>query len=121
MPVETTRLDAGIYHNAWQGDVTVAELLDAKQIIIEMAADDELTQFVVILEGTEATKLPTDLRGLRSTVPEGVIEGVIYGMPRLGSLILRVFAPLSAVPFHLVRTREEAIERARTTLSESQT
>ncbi|MEL6308775.1 MAG: hypothetical protein AAFN11_19615, partial [Chloroflexota bacterium] len=116
MPVETTRIEAGIYHNMWQEAVTIEELLQAKTLIETLIAEDTLDECVVIICGEQTTKFPTDLRGLRSTVPDAVIYGFVYGIPRLGGLILNMFKPFSQVPFELVRSKEDAIALAQAKL-----
>lgn len=118
MPVVTTRIDTGIYHNEWIGKVEIDEVLAAKTKLDQLADEDNLKSFMVLIGVEKATSFPLGLRELRLTIPNGIIEGVVYGVPHVGQLILRTFQPIAPVNFKLCRTRDEAIDYARIKLAD---
>lgn len=117
MPVMTTRIEIGIYHNNWVDVVTIEEVAAATGELNRLIAEDNVERFMVIICTANTTRFPLSLTGLRSTIPKGIIEGVVYGVPRIGELILRTFLPISKVHFELCKTKEEALAYARTTLA----
>ncbi|MEO1286851.1 MAG: hypothetical protein AAFV93_03720 [Chloroflexota bacterium] len=114
MPLVTTRVQKGIYANEWIDNVTIEEVLNATPKLIQLAEEDQVNKFVVILDTSKAKRLPIDLANLRRSIPEGVHEIVICGIPTLGTLILRMFKPMSTVPLSVFETYDEAIAHAKT-------
>jgi hypothetical protein len=123
MPIEVTRIEEGIYHYQWLGNVTVEEGRDAG--IRGAAMADKLGEnpHIQILDAENVKKLPVDIRGLGGVGAEqaGVsIQILVIHAPAIGRIIVNTLKSL--VPFlrnmEFCTDMDEALAKARTTLSE---
>lgn len=112
MPVITTRVEYGIYLNEWIDVVNIEEVLDATDVLEALAAEDDCDQFVALISAEKVTNFPTSLRDLNRSIPTGVIEIIIYGLPLIGGIVLRSFKPFSPVPIAVFKTKAEALPYA---------
>lgn len=118
MPTKTDRIEPGIYRVYWIGDVTIQEIFQARDEINMLAADDNITRYIGIIDGTQTQSLPLDLRMLTRSVNEGAIVYLVLNAPMVGEMMGRMFNQFAPMPVEFYKDRDELMARAHVLLGQ---
>lgn len=95
MPIRTERLDVGIYHHQWQGDIRIDEVLAAFELEMQLFAEDDISHYVVIINGTDVRTMPVNFTELGKAISGRELMTFIYDAPQfamqIGEIISRLF------------------------------
>ena len=120
MPIDTTRIQTGLFLNRWQGDVTTSEVLESEKNGINMLQPDE-TRVVLVNDLSAANRFPTDIRALRriaETNPQ-LIALLVVDAPSMVRMVGEAQAKNLRLLVEFYDTIDEAFERAKAILSSS--
>ena len=112
MPIDTTRIQAGLFLNRWQGDVTMREVLESEKNGINMLQPDE-TRVVLVNDLSAANRFPTDIRALRriaETNPQ-LIALLVVDAPSMVRMVGEAQAKNLSLLVEFYDTVEEALAR----------
>lgn len=119
MPIETTRIENGIYLNRWVGAVTMEDVLQSEQNGAKNLRSDE-PRVVLVNDLSEVKKVPLDIRALRRVVENNpqVIALLIVNAPALLRMVGEAQAKSVSWIVEFFDALDEAYERARGLLTE---
>lgn len=120
MPIETTRIENGIYLNRWIGAVTLDDVLQSEQRGAKNLRTDE-PRVVLVNDLSEVTKVPMDAKALRRVVENNpqVIGLLIVDAPMLLRMMGEVQAKSVSWIVEFFDALDAAYERARVLLAEN--
>lgn len=84
MPIQTERIESGLYCAHWIGDVVLDDLFQASEEIEQMARADDCPRYVFLVDGTEVKRFPFSLSGVRRTIKKDVIGVIVLNSPFIG-------------------------------------
>jgi hypothetical protein len=119
MPIETTRIENGIYLNRWIGAVTMEDVLESEQNGTTNLRADE-ARVVLVNDLSEVKKVPLDTKALRRVVENNpqVIGLLIVNAPVLLRMAGEVQAKSVSWIVEFFDALDAAYERARGLLTE---
>ncbi len=117
MPTTTERYASGIYIAYWIGDVKLADVFDARDAIYSYAQEDNRDRYIVIIDGTETSRVPTDLRILMKTSNSGTIAILVYKAPLAGKIVGQMFNSIMPFKAEFYEDFDEILQRAHTLLA----
>lgn len=112
MPTHVERIDSGIYQSHWIDNVTLEDVFDARDKIIDLAAVDGFSQYVVLIDGTRTKTVPMDLRVLTKTVDPASLAILVLNAPFAGEMMGRMFNKLMPMQVEFFRDRHTMMQRA---------
>jgi hypothetical protein len=120
MPIETTRIENGIYLNRWIGAVTMEDVLQSEQSGTQNLRPDE-PRVVLVNDLSEVSKVPLDTKALRRVVENNpqVIGLLIVNAPVLLRMVGEVQAKSVSWIVEFFDAMDAAYERARVLLAEN--
>jgi hypothetical protein len=120
MPIETTRIENGIYLNRWIGAVTMEDVLQSEQRGIKMIGADE-PRVVLVNDLSEVSKMPLDTKALRRVVENNpqVIGLLIVNAPVLLRMAGEAQAKKVSWIVEFFDVLDSAYARARVLLAEN--
>lgn len=119
MAVETKRLAKGIYCAVWLGIIKIDEVFIAGDEIHEMAIADEIAQYVVVIDGTDAKNIPFNVRLLTQATHSASLIVLGYNPPFAGEMISRMFNKVMPIDLELYTDWDKLMARAETVLAEA--
>lgn len=121
MPVNISLLEANIYRGEWVGDITIEEVIASMQEVVETANDAKFERYVLLVDLTQAGRIPFDFRNLLhiSNMDARVIEFVVINAPMVGQVLGNMLKKLSNQPFSFADTVDAGIQVARQLLEQS--
>lgn len=66
MPINVTRLEAGIYHSNWTGSISTEDGFNANTELTAMAKEAGDERLITIIDLTHCTNIPFDFQNLRN-------------------------------------------------------
>lgn len=99
MSIKTERLDTGIYCNHWQGHVSVDDVLAAFERQKQLASEDQIEHYVVIIDGSDIRTVPLNLAKLRKTVSGKEAGILVYNAPKIGQTLGDIIGTMTNLPF----------------------
>lgn len=118
MPVEVTRLEAGVYRYQWLGHTRLDETIEALEEAIALGTEHGDNPHVQIIDMTAVKRYPLEMRGLgriadmqKTHVLRVLVVSTSAGAQMLGRTLSRIVPVLSGLEFH--KTLESAVESAR--------
>jgi len=120
MPIETTRIENGIYLNRWIGAVTMEDVLQSEQNGIKNLRSDE-PRVVLVNDLSDVRKVPLDTKALRRVVENNpqVIGLLIVNAPMLLRMAGEAQAKSVSWTVEFFDALDAAYERARGLLAEN--
>lgn len=121
MPIETTRLERGIYRLTITGKMTMEELAANQEVGLQIVTEHGETRHVLIMDFQPGASVPVDVRGARRVYEgdDGRLQALyMVNAPRGLEVIVSAFQRLLGLPFVLCATVDEAVEKARVLLAE---
>src|SRR5262245_19760815 len=120
MPIETTRIESGIYLNRWIGAVTMDDVLQSEQSGAKNLRSDE-PHVVLVNDLSDVTKVPMDAKALRRVVENNpqVIGLLIVNAPVLLRMMGAAQARSVSWIVEFFDVLDMAYERARVLLAEN--
>ncbi|MEM6281836.1 MAG: hypothetical protein AAF787_06560 [Chloroflexota bacterium] len=120
MPTTTERYEPGIYIAHWIGNVTLEDVFEARDAINIYAAEDNRLRYIVVIDGTQTKRVPTDIRILLKTTNPGSIAILVYHSPIGGTIVGSMFNQFSPFKAEFYNDFETVLERAYHLLAEEQ-
>lgn len=119
MPIETTRIENGIYLNRWIDAVTMEDVLQSEQNGMKNLRSDE-PRVVLVNDLSEVKKVPLDTKALRRVVENNpqVVALLIVNAPALLRMVGEVQAKSVSWIVEFFDALDAAYERARGLLTE---
>ncbi len=120
MPIETTRIENGIYLNRWIGAVTMDDVLQSEQSGATNLHPDE-PRVVLVNDLSEVKKVPLDTKALRRVVENNpqVIGLLIVNAPALLRMVGEAQAKSVSWTVEFFDALDVAYVRARVLLAEN--
>lgn len=122
MPVDLSRLEAGIYRAALSGTIQIDELANVQHRGTAMAADNGDTRYVLVIDVHPSTRMPFDMRHAGKLIAENkahaiYVVGASMHVRMIAGLLSRLFKSLGGVEHS--RSLTEAVTKARAKLLEN--
>lgn len=119
MPIETERLDHGLYLNRWQGDITLDEIRASEARGAGLMQQHGEAKVVLINDLTDIRKVPLDLKALRRVVENNpqVIALLIVNAPSMLQMYGQAQAQTVPWIIDFFDTIDAAVSRGRDLLS----
>ncbi len=118
MPIETTRIQTGLFLNRWLGDVTLDEIIESEKNGLQMLQPDE-KQVVLVNDLSAANRFPTDIRALRriaDTNPQ-IMALLVVDAPSMIRMVGEAQAKNLSWIVEFYETLDEALARGRVLLN----
>lgn len=118
MPIESVRVEDGIYHNHWRAIISITDITEAVEYSRKLAEEHGDLKRIAILDLSECISLPFDLSTLLKLAKKDdyIIGYVIVQPSKMAKLVASVIGKLITTPFILVETPKEALAAAREVL-----
>lgn len=118
MPIETTRVEAGVYLNRWIGHITLDDILASEREGERLITPDE-KRIVLVNDLSAATRLPLDLKALRriAELNPQIIALLVVNAPALVRMAGEAQAKLVSWRVEFFDSLDVALERARSLYS----
>ena len=116
MPIETTRVEPGIYLLRWYGDLTVEDIIGNNENDMALFQQHGETNIVLIIDMTDAGKQPLELHELGKVIKanKGRVQVIRlhapFGAKMVGSALMRLY-PMSDIRY--MENEDEALQAAR--------
>lgn len=119
MPIETERLDTGLYLNRWQGDITLAEIHTSEAQGAALMQQHGENKVVLVNDLTDIGKVPLDLKALRRVVENNpqVIALLLVNAPSMMQMFAQAQAQTVTWIIDFFDTMDEAVNRGRDLLA----
>ncbi|MEL6149231.1 MAG: hypothetical protein AAFV33_05880 [Chloroflexota bacterium] len=118
MPTTTERYEPGIYIARWIGNVMLEDVFAARDAIDDYAAEDGMARFIVVIDGTQAKRVPTNVRILLKSANTGSIAILVHNAPLGGTIVGRMFNQFSPFPAEFYNDFETVTVRAHELLAQ---
>lgn len=119
MPITLVQHEATIYESIWHDAVTLTEIWESLKDLDAQLEEAQVEGCVVIINLTDATKLPynlSDLQKIAQAEPR-IIRFIAVRATIASQTLVRIFNRFSPVLFQLAISEEDAMEQARAILN----
>lgn len=115
MPIETARVERGLYVNRWLGAVTLADIAQVAQAGRALMQAHAETRVVLVNDLGAAERLPADMRALRRAAADSpqVIALLVVNAPSLVRAVAEAQAASAPWPVGFFDTVEAACAHGR--------
>jgi hypothetical protein len=116
VPIETTRVEPGIYRLRWYGDLTVEDILGDNENNMGMFRPNGETNAVLMIDMKDAGKQPLELPEMGNVIKanQGRVQVILlhapFGVKMIGSALKRLY-PMSDIRY--MENEADALEAAR--------
>lgn len=119
--IEISRLDNGIYLSKWSATVTIEEVLTNTDRFIELVTENADNTYIMIIDLTDAKKLPVDVRNLMASANKDkrLLGYVAVKAPSVGEMLGKILGRLIHHHIEFAASVDEAIVKAREILNKS--
>ena len=123
MPVQFHYLEQGIVHVRWMGKVTIEELDSVIVPVREKIDETGDAHYVEIVDLSECTQIPFDLRGLWrvGTFDARILGYVILKPTTLAKTMASMLTKVGGISFRHAESIEEAISACKTLINDHMT
>ena len=120
MPIETERLESGLYLNRWQGDITLDEIHASETQGAALMQQHGEEKVVLVNDLTDIRKVPMDLKALRRVVENNpqVVALLVVNAPSMMQMYGQAQAQTVPWIIDFFDTMDEALSRGRDLLAQ---
>jgi hypothetical protein len=121
MSVEVTRLEANLYLNVSSKTMKMTEIMDAAAEMRRLADQYEDRAYIIVSDTSAVTSIPFELRSLHqiANMDSRISALILVKPPYIASVAANIISKVSPIIFEQYETREAALKRAHTLLSET--
>jgi hypothetical protein len=113
MPIRVQHIEKGIYSAHWGGIVTLQEVVNARNAILDQVIQAEERHYIVIIINDHVLSLPVEVNNLRVLLTPNRLATLLVDAPPLGVIIARMLARMARHHVEFFDTFDPALERAR--------
>lgn len=106
MPVHAERITPELYRVHWVGVVTVDDLFNARDAIDVMMTEDQVSRYVLLIDGSQTKMVPFDLRMTINALNPGCLGVMVLNAPFAGELLGRMFNAIMPIQAKFFRDRD---------------
>jgi hypothetical protein len=119
MPVTIHRDEPGIYRGQWQQHVHIEDVINSMNTIKSFADEDDVQQYVALVDLRGATRLPFDVGNLRRVAlsDERCRAFVVVKASYTAQVLGQMLNQLTDIDFLFADDIDEAFETARSVLA----
>lgn len=114
MPIQAERIEAGIYCARWIDTIASDDLYAAGDAIERLADADGVEEYVLIVDGTQAKKLPFHLQSYTNSVKRRTAAILVLNAPVSGEIMGQMFNRLMPLQVKFFKDWEVLLEAAHT-------
>lgn len=118
MPTKTRRLSKGIYCVEWIGFLKIDEVFNASDELDTLAEEDDMDEYIMIIDGTAVKQIPLDIRMMSQSVSKSTYAILAYNSPFAGELLGRMFNKLMPIQVKFFRDWDTLTAHANELLEE---
>lgn len=120
MPIETMRIDHGLYVNRWTGDVTIDDIAQAASVGIGLMQTHGETRVVLVNDLSAVARLPVDARALRRIAADNphVVALLVVDAPVMVRMVAEAQAASAPWQIAFCETLDAAYAQGRALLAD---